>query len=1176
MAGVTLKKASNLKISTALALLFAIGLTNANAADVTVVSGQTETSTVNLTDGDTLTVDSGGTVSTTATDGVLGPGTGDISVINNGTISSGGAWPNAAIQTAGDLTNLDNNGTITGNAAAVRVQGTFGTIDNSGTIQSLNDIVFSLNSGTTFTNSGTITAKKGVIEATGGITTFTNTGTIETTDTSTSTFGTLLDVDSIGTFNNSGTINSQDFGISVDTTIGSFTNSGSITADSKTLHAGGLISSVNNTVSGTINTANGYGISSNTGIGSVTNAGSITSRLNTIGNGASGAEVGSVTNSGTLTSSQGHVVLSNGDMTLLNNTGTMTGAQNGVEVNGNLTTFTNSNLLSGGWAGLTVSGNIGSVDNSGTINAGSNEGIKSGGTITTFTNSGTIKSTNGIGVNANYFGSFVNSNMIDAGSTGIYSQTGFGSFNNSGTIKSASNGVVAGGTNGAVVNTGTITATGSGFQGGETASFNNSGTITGGDGVSIGGFSSNQTSFVNSGTITGNTSNGVSISQAISSFNNSGTINAGGVGVSTSMAVNSFINSSTINATGNGVEFQGVVTSFHNSGSITSQNATGFYSNTDVGTLTNTSTISGGSFSYGIYVDGNVTGINNSGTVSGRNGLYLNSGSTTDQVSITNMGSITGTGFDGAYINQAISTFNNSGTITGSFRGIRAGRTVGSFINSNTISATNDGVEFAQDVTSFNNSGSITSTSGKGVDAQADITTFTNSGTITGGSTDQGVYMYGGASTIDNSGTISGQSGIHLRRSTSSGDVTINNSGTITATGTGSHYAIYLGFSGSDTINLNEGSILNGGINWDGTGDTLNINQGGNVSIDVTNNPDNVSFSTGVGTNAGGVVTQVNPAANSIASDLGVGITQSFAGNVGNRFSSVGAPSGDSLANGNGYSFAPSEAASRAAWASFWATGSDQDGVLQTTSVAAGFMGGIDWTEQNGELIGIYAGYGAGEIKTPGTSGQEVDTSTVAIGVYGRKNHSDMLLDYKLTAGVIGFDSKRMISGGTVTATADYNGLFIAPEITLTKDHGQARTMFTVGYSVLFIDSYTEVGGGATTFGARNSHYVSARAEYELDKDFSDANGDNVLFRPYMGIEGGLGFGDFNSGSIIIAGTSVNYDTASDDESFRGFAGLRFGKNLNDTTKLFGSTEVGYDNNKTFSGKVQFGISKKF
>lgn len=533
---------------------------------------------------------------------------------------------------------------------------------------------------------------------------------------------------------------------------------------------------------------------------------------------------------------------------------------------------------------------------------------------------------------------------------------------------------------------------------------------------------------------------------------------------------------------------------------------------------------------------------------------------------------------DNPIIASLISSFENRGTIIANTRGVHALNYMRDIFNSGTITTNGKALSAGDGIIKLVNTGTISGTL-MGVSSGGHIGRFYNSGVIYGGT--HGIFANGSFGHLINSGAISGDVGIQANRVTAGGnEIVITNSGTITSTATtGSRFAIDLQLPGADTINLNAGSVINGAIKLDGEDDVINMGRGLNAEITVTSLPD-ATFGTGLGVRTGLSVIQVDPSASLAIGDMTNDVVGAVSNNVHSRIGSFN-PSYDNPGHEFGYGKF-GEVTERSAWASTWGTGSTIDAygsVVKTTSTNGGFVGGVDWLNNTGDLFGVLASVGAGKINTNVVNGHVINNKSFMGGVYGRKIINDVFVDYNIAGGLINFNNERKVTtfNGLKTAAASYNGILFAPNITLSKEVGDFKPSVGFGYNGLFINSYTETGTTHNAFvGSRKLHLVKAKAQVEIIRDFADRNGRLVKFRPYLGVEGAIGFGDWNNSNLTVASTDINFDSERSNKRIRGFAGVNFSKAFTDEMTFFGNAELAYSNSNSVSGTVSMGLSRSF
>ena len=220
---------------------------------------------------------------------------------------------------------------------------------------------------------------------------------------------------------------------------------------------------------------------------------------------------------------------------------------------------------------------------------------------------------------------------------------------------------------------------------------------------------------------------------------------------------------------------------------------------------------------------------------------------------LVNQGTISSTGFNGAYFGAAGTVTNGAsgattGLISGGVNGIAVVGGPGIITNFGRIEAhgTSNSVKEAgvlldQGGTiantgtivgskyNFSITGSTISGGGVGI-VSSGPATITNSGLIDGGA--GGIYMMGGtsgAATVTNFGTIQG--GLPIDAAASNIGVTVVNHGAIQSTGVGITLPAFTGGAGNDQVVIFPGAVFHGRVDGGGGNNTLELAAGASAGV---------------------------------------------------------------------------------------------------------------------------------------------------------------------------------------------------------------------------------------------------------------------------------------------------------------------------------------------------------
>eukprot|EP00752_Nemacystus_decipiens_P019442 g17498.t1 len=570
-----------------------------------------------------------------------------------------------------------------------------------------------------------------------------------------------------------------------------------------------------------------------------------------------------------------------------------------------------------------------------------------------------------------------------------------------------------------------------------------------------------------------------------------------------------------------------------------------------------------------------------------------------DNIVITNFGSLRsenlatggGGGLQAIDIGATLTALTNSGSITavrdgnaGLNRGVFAwviGRltNTGEITSLTTENSSSIGVQGVTSVSNIANFGTISAvtnggaSSATGLMSNNDLTNLSNSGTISAEA------LVGTSSTVGiRAQTITGVVNTGTIRASSSGDsvgvvadtrlASLSNAGTIS----GSSFAIRETGAGDTSLTLNAGSVLINRVDLGGGANVLNIGQG--LSLNSTFESDGGASLvelgsiaghlvalvpvTGGGTNNDVEVVAIDPSAFTSADEALAALTAGIGQAVQSRQSALRTDAALGFAAGD-VTGSPQLAPNRFWIEGFGAFRQDDGGRIGSDfdHLTGGLVAGVDVPLDAGTSLGAMAGFAAStsenEINT-----QSIDTTSYFAGVYASTQALGLAWDASLTIGYSDYDQQRvtannLVAGGLETATADFDGWFINPQLTMTREaanplagagFGSLVAMqtldqsLTFSYAGLLLDGYTETGTtNPLSLDDRSVHVASVRAALALPFEATHADGSLTTLRLIGGVEARTQFGDDGVSGTLL-GQSVSTTLDDDDASLGGFLGL--------------------------------------
>ena len=403
------------------------------------------------------------------------------------------------------------------------------------------------------------------------------------------------------------------------------------------------------------------------------------------------------------------------------------------------------------------------------------------------------------------------------------------------------------------------------------------------------------------------------------------------------------------------------------------------------------------------------------------------------------------------------------------------------------------------------------------------------------------------------SGLISGFEGISY---SATDPFSLTNAGRIVGQDAGSAIIV---FSAADTtLTLLAGSNIQGTIDLGGGVNVLNVGNGLSIANSFVNTGGSIVPVIGT-TNGqpfavlGNQIAVVDPTQLSTQDESFADLTGSIFSTIRSRLSGLRGGVAGVTTNPRPMHVAGERASPVAGQRQYWAQGfgaiRDQEGegpALDTDHKVAGLVSGVDAVYSHSTRAGFFFGGAWGEVEHVLLT-QETDTDSVFGGVYVSTLRGRTAVDFVLMGGYSDYERERQVANnlaatGLQTATADYDGWFVSPEVTLTRPFWplgrRIEKVLTLRYAGLFLDGFTEAGAAAPlTVGDREIHLGVARAALALPFERQSEDGGVSRLTLTSGIEGRTNLGDEDISATLL-GQNIVFDPGGDDGAVAGFAGL--------------------------------------
>ncbi len=255
------------------------------------------------------------------------------------------------------------------------------------------------------------------------------------------------------------------------------------------------------------------------------------------------------------------------------------------------------------------------------------------------------------------------------------------------------------------------------------------------------------------------------------------------------------------------------------------------------------------------------------------------------------------------------------------------------------------------------------------------------------------------------------------------------------------------------------------------------------------------------------------------------------------------------------------------------------DGDFSSHTSHYGLISGVDHQFENHRL-GFFAG--GGSVRSVAGDGASIMTgNTGFLGLYGAIELEGFQWNASITGGGIDNEASRTINNGAETASGDFMGWYVSPELSVSRGYQiaprwQLTPSVKARYTGAFYDGYDEKGSSQNvSFDARQTHSLDGRLQVELKHQVALPSGlpATVTATAALGDTQYLGSGRVRAN---LDNNEFTVSSSADKNVVGASVGVGFDAMVSERTAVYGGIDGTLYSDKSMSASGRLGVKLAF